>query len=24
LGKDEKGEGLVVRIPAFRLDLPIA
>ena len=24
LGKDEQGKGLVVRIPAFRLDLPIA
>ena len=24
LGKDEKGKGLVVRIPSFRLDIPIA
>jgi ApaG protein len=24
LGKDEQGKGLVVRIPSFRLDLPIA
>ena len=24
LGKDEQGKGLIVRIPSFRLDIPIA